>query len=1287
MKTLKMKTLKFQIILVSFLLLCIFGVFIWLLMRSSFEERRLSVEYVIKNKITGHLNAAAAWQAIERGCGATILGGGEGDSSPLFLNYLEMIKKGDTEVLHAERHIKELISVKSNETFEEQLNKWHKGYEALLSARPRITSNDISIEEWLNTATLNINNEFDLSNTTFVPQRTVEKILYFNNVLRPNIAKLCEYVGRERALIGNTIASGKPFSNETKNEIKRYRSIVDQSLVQVLILKGLSSTSSQMKQVIEEFEEEFLQSFQLLREEVFASSNELEDEIEAKSVQMTKRTAVFRSYLNGISNELLSMSRHESVIALAKAMLDEEQIHLSGRLGAVENLFKVFSQEKKIYAQVRYLDSSGHERVRVDLDGNTAKIIHGTLLQNKSNRYYFNEAINLPLVRIYVSPLDLNIERGGGETPYKPVIRFATPVYVEAKRVGIVIFNLLVNNQSFLHKDIEGEGVDEYILVNQNGYYLHHPDEAKEWGMIESFNKSHHNIRHDYPDVAEQILSGDEGNVHSISGRTIVYKPFFLNTDTITSDFWVIIKQIKAMEYPVDAATWFDRATKAINTGLAISNTASEEANYVMLMMESTAKRNIKVFILIFIFAILIFIFFIWWSRNHVLMPIQELTRITQEIAKGNFSFKAEVKSNNEIGCLSNSFNKMAADLQESYIDLRESEEQFRSIFEQAAVGIAHLALNGQYLKINKRFCEITGYDEQEILGRTFRDITYQDDIYIQDQLRNGVLDGKLSSYRMEKRYIRKDGTIIWGNLTVALIRKPDDKPNHFVSVVEDITERKRTEEELHKLSHAVEQSSSTIIITDTKGNIEYTNPKFTQLTGYSLEEVIGKTPRILKSGKTSPEVYKELWKAIISGNEWRGEFCNRRKNGDLYWESASISPVKNSKGVITNFIAIKDDITERRKMEEMLLQSEKLKSLGTITAGVAHEFNNILAIILGSAEVLEGGFKDDGELKNGLNAIINASDDGAEIIKRMLTFAKTEITDISNYIFSDIRYLIRQAIDFTMPRWKNMAQSEGINYHIDKEGMKKVPKVFCNPTELREVFVNMMNNALDAMPDGGSISFSTKSDENTVFVTISDTGKGMPEEVKKKIFEPFFTTQRPRGTGLGMSITYGIITRLGGMIEVESEEGKGTTFNLSIPICKEAVQKTEPPEPGMEITTKKLRVLVIDDEEDICMILSRFLSREGHIVKTINNGTDAIELAGKEDFDLILCDLAMPEVTGYDVIKALNELEKRPKIGLMTGWCEEIKRIEEEALKVDFICRKPFNLLELVRHINDLAA
>jgi len=379
------------------------------------------------------------------------------------------------------------------------------------------------------------------------------------------------------------------------------------------------------------------------------------------------------------------------------------------------------------------------------------------------------------------------------------------------------------------------------------------------------------------------------------------------------------------------------------------------------------------------------------------------------------------------------------------------------------------------------------------------------------------------------------------------------------------------------------------------------------------------------------------------------------------------------------------EDITERKKMEEALWQSEKLKSLGEITAGVAHEFNNLLAVIVGTAELLETDSKDDPGVKKGLNTIIKASDDGAEIVGNMISYTKLEVEETSSYISFNISKVLKEAIDFTMPRWKHMAQSKGIDYQIEIEGIREIPEVLCNPTELKGVFTNIINNALDAMPDGGRLSFSTWSSDDTLFVSISDTGKGMPDEVKKKVFDPFFTTRRPLGTGLGLSVSYSAIVRHGGKIEVDSEEGKGTTFNVSIPVRKVAFQKTESSEADQRVTRRKLHILVIDDNDDVCEIVGGVLTRGGHTVKIVDNGVEAIELVGKEDFDLILCDLLMPNIHGYDVIKVINKLGKVPKIGIMTGWAEDLKPADDVEFKVDFILKKPFKHAELAKHINNL--
>ncbi len=274
--------------------------------------------------------------------------------------------------------------------------------------------------------------------------------------------------------------------------------------------------------------------------------------------------------------------------------------------------------------------------------------------------------------------------------------------------------------------------------------------------------------------------------------------------------------------------------------------------------------------------------------------------------------------------------------------------------------------------------------------------------------------------------------------------------------------------------------------------------------------------------------------------------------------------------------------------------------------------------------------------------------------------------------------------VDFTFPRWKNETQANGIYYQIDRDGMKSVSVIMCNSSELREVFINIIYNALDAMPDGGTLSFSTWSGGNTVFVSISDTGDGMSEETKKYIFDPFYTTKMAVGTRFGLSLSYGIITRHGGKIEVESEVGKGAKFTLQFPTTNERSSLITTHEPEQELSEKNLRVLVVNDEDVLCIVLDQFFSRYGNKVKTVNNGAGAIDIVNAEDFDLVLCDLAMSDISGYDVIEAINKLEKSPKIGIITGLGEKLKPMGE-GMDVDFIVKKPFNFSELREQINGL--
>ncbi len=592
--------------------------------------------------------------------------------------------------------------------------------------------------------------------------------------------------------------------------------------------------------------------------------------------------------------------------------------------------------------------------------------------------------------------------------------------------------------------------------------------------------------------------------------------------------------------------------------------------------------------------------------------------------------------------------------------------------------------LDGRFKQLNPAWTTTLGWRLDELLSRPWLSFIHPDDQQLTTEAGEQLQNGK-SVVEFENRYQCKDGTYRW----ISWNSFPILEEKQIFAVARDITERKHTEERLKgSLERSrvwLDNSPVCTKVVDLDFNLKYMSAA--GIKALKIDDVTtlyGKPyPFDFFPESTKRGMVKNLRKVKETGETITGEAPVCDIEGNELWFQATFVPVRGDNDIIDFIIVVSVDINERKKMEQALIQSEKLKSIGTITAGISHEFNNILMIISGNIQLLSETYKDQGPLIDVLRTISKAVSDGTEISNNMLKFTKTE-QDTTKFISSDIRDLITQSVEFTMPRWKNMAQVKGLNYLIDTENMKKIPHIMCNPRELREVFINMINNALDAMPGGGSITFCTWNTDEAVFVSIADTGDGMTEDIIKNIFDPFFSTKTPRGTGLGMSIAYGIVARYRGKIDIKSELGRGSMFTLQFPSTIDSVSSIVAHKPEQETKGKGLSVLVVDDEEEICNILDRFLSKCGNKVKVVNNGADAIALINSEHFDLVLCDIAMPDVFGYDVIRAFNWLEKRPKIGIITGCGEKLRPVDEEGIKVDFILKKPFKLSELSKYLND---
>jgi PAS domain S-box-containing protein len=501
-----------------------------------------------------------------------------------------------------------------------------------------------------------------------------------------------------------------------------------------------------------------------------------------------------------------------------------------------------------------------------------------------------------------------------------------------------------------------------------------------------------------------------------------------------------------------------------------------------------------------------------------------------------------------------------------------------------------------------------------------------------------------------------------------------------------------RRHESLIKLSHAVEQSPVSIVITDAKGNIEFVNPKFTQITGYTFEEVFGKNPRILKSGETSPEEYKRLWESITSGRVWHGNFHNRKKDGELFWESASISPIQSEDGTITHFVAIKEDITGQRRLEEQLRQSQKMEAIGQLAGGIAHDFNNMLTAIIGYGTLLRMRIGEDNLLANYADQIVAVAEKTAKLTGQLLAFSRKQIIKPKPV---DPNKIIRGIEKFSQTL---LGEDIEVKTHFDDRELT----VMVDPGQMEQVLINLFTNARDAMPGGGVLSISTdivELDEEFVqqysiaepgrhvLITVSDTGIGMDEETRAKVFEPFFTTkERGKGTGLGLSIVYGIIKQHGGHVNVYSEVGKGSTFKIYLPLIKKTPTKEEqrvvsvPPAGGAET------ILIAEDNEEVRNFTRHVLERNGYTVIASVDGEDAVAKfeKNKDAVNLLLLDVIMPKKNGREVSEIAKKMRPDIKILFTSGYTADIiheKGVFDKGL--DFIS-KPATPMELLTKVRE---
>jgi len=415
-----------------------------------------------------------------------------------------------------------------------------------------------------------------------------------------------------------------------------------------------------------------------------------------------------------------------------------------------------------------------------------------------------------------------------------------------------------------------------------------------------------------------------------------------------------------------------------------------------------------------------------------------------------------------------------------------------------------------------------------------------------------------------------------------------------------------------------------------------------------------------------------------IESNEPRGFDEEDLKTLSSFVSQMSIS-IENAQ----LFSDLKQTLQELKLAQDQIVQAEKLRAMGEMASGVAHDFNNVLAVVLGNIQLLlyQLDHLSPEEIREGLKIIEQSSKDGAETVRRIQEF--TGVRRDKEFVSLSLNEIITEVVNITQPRWKDQTQKKGIQVGLAAQ-LGEIPLIMGSPSELREVLTNIIFNAVDAMPEGGKLTIATQPQaEGWVEVRIADTGIGMTEEVKKRIFDPFFTTKGVTNSGLGMSVSYGIIKRHGGEILIESELGKGTTFIIHLPTGygeeETAVKEVTPIK-----ESRQARILVIDDEDSVRDILSRMLKTKGHQVVVASNGEEGIEQFRSQPFDLVFTDLGMPKISGWEVGKTIKGINPKIPIAMITGWGMELDREKMSESGIDLIVSKPFNFDQVIHLVSE---
>jgi PAS domain S-box-containing protein len=625
--------------------------------------------------------------------------------------------------------------------------------------------------------------------------------------------------------------------------------------------------------------------------------------------------------------------------------------------------------------------------------------------------------------------------------------------------------------------------------------------------------------------------------------------------------------------------------------------------------------------------------------------------------------------------------DKLERHLSETFRELTESQDLF-NLFIDFLPGVAYIKdSDSKYILANRFLREMVGSDD--LTGATPEDL-YPAEVapLVHEEDRKVLSNGFI---RLYDSTFDKDGTERWFDNYKFVI--PGPTATYIGGIALDITENRILEARLNRLAQAVEQTGESFVITDEHDVIQYVNAAFERISGYSRSEVIGKRPSILRSGHHDAAFYDSLHQTIRSGKVWHGHFTNRRKNGTLFQEEATIAPVRDHNGTITSYIAVKRDVTEETRLQEQLRQAQKMEAIGTLAGGIAHDFNNILAIMMGFTEMALTETKEGTSLHNDLNEIQKAGQRAKDLVQHILTFSRQRE---SSRVPICIAPIVKEAVRLLRA---SIPSSITIEQKVTAQGI-----VLADAIQIHQIVINLCTNAYHAMRETGgllrveltdTVEFPEDAPESwqkAVCLKITDTGHGISPEVQARMFEPYFTTKPQNvGTGMGLAIVHGIINTYGGLIRVNSEIGRGSIFTLYFP-----VEEEEAPLGKLTGESKSsisdCSILLVDDESSLAKITAQSLYSQGYRVKACTRPEDAwnLFLENPDEFDILITDMTMPGMNGLQLISKIKQIRNDIPVILCTGYSELIDPERIHAQGIDTLLLKPVQIDRMTAAIEE---